>query len=380
MRLLLTGARVLDPEGELHRPPPQDVLIEDGVIIAIGTGLGADGAERFDASGCLLAPGLVNAHSHSHDSLLRGRFEAVPLDVWGLGAFPASWPPRGADEVRLRTALHAAECLLGGITTVQDMLSLQGPDPAPLQAVLDAYRTSGIRAVLALQFADQALADTVPFAALLDGLALPGAPNPMCDFVQSHLNPAPRLHWGLGPSAPQRCSEALLHWTAALARERGLPVFTHLYETRAQAVHAQTYGSHAERLDGFAHLVVAHGVWTNQAEIARLGASGAFLVCNPVANLKLLNGVAPVRSYADAGVRIALGCDNTSASDAQSMFQAMKTFALAWAMQGGEDAAAEAFRAATIGGAAALGLPDIGRVRVGARADLVLFDLGDPAW
>lgn len=97
-------------------------------------------------------------------------------------------------------------------------------------------------------------------------------------------------------------------------------------------------------------------------------------------NLKLLNGVAPIREYAEAGVQIALGCDNTSASDAQNMFQAMKTFALAWALQGGHDAAAAAFRAATSGGATALNQPEIGRVRPGARADLVLFDLTDPAW
>ncbi|MGI4797354.1 MAG: amidohydrolase family protein [Janthinobacterium lividum] len=380
MRLLLTGARVLDPDGELDRPPPQDVLIEDGRIVAVGSDIGADGAERLDAAGCLLTPGFVNAHSHSHDALLRGRFEAIPLDVWGLGAFPGGWSRRSVDEIALRTTLHAAECLLGGITTVQDMVSLQGPDPAHLNAVLEAYRTSGIRAVVALQFADRALAETVPVPTMLDGVAPPGAPASMGDFVRSHLEPAPRLQWGLGPSAPQRCSEALLRWTAALARERGLPVFTHLYETRAQAVHAQAYGSHAAGLDGFEHLVVAHGVWIMPDEIARLGAAGAFLACNPVANLKLLNGVAPVRAYAEAGVRIALGCDNTSASDAQNIFQAMKAFALAWAMQGGPDPAAHAFRAATTGGASALGLPDIGRIRPGATADLVLFDLGDPAW
>lgn len=380
MRLLLTGARVLDPEGELHRPPPQDVLIEDGTIVAVGPEITADGAEGLDATRCLLTPGFVNAHSHSHDALLRGRFEAVPLDVWGLSAFPSGWSHRTADEIALRTALHAAECLLGGITTVQDMVSLQGPDPTHLQAVLVAYRTSGIRAVVALQFADRALAETVPFAELLEGVALAGAPARMDDFILAHLDPSPRLHWGLGPSAPQRCSDAALRWTAALAHERGLPVFTHLYETRAQAVHAQSFGSHAARLDSLPHLVVAHGVWTNADEIARLGAAGAFLACNPVANLKLLNGVAPVAHYAEAGVRIALGCDNTSASDAQNIFQAMKSFALAWAMQGGDDPAAHAFRAATTGGGAALNLPEIGRIRPGARADLVLFDLSDPAW
>ncbi len=92
--------------------------------------------------------------------------------------------------------------------------------------------------------------------------------------------------------------------------------------------------------------MIAHGAWITGAEISRLGAAGAHLACNPVANLGLFNGVAPVRSYADAGVSIALGCDNSSAGDAQSMFAAMKAFALAWALQSDVGEA----------GAAALGL------------------------
>lgn len=220
MRLLVTGARVLDPEGELHRPLAQDVLIEHGVIAAVGPGIVADGVDRLEAAGCLLTPGFVNAHSHSHDALLRGRFESVPLDVWGLGAFPAAWPPRGVDEIGLRTMLHAAECLLGGITTVQDMVSLQGPDPAQLRAVLGAYRTSGIRAVLALQFADRALAETVPFPELVTGLSS-GAPVCMDEFVQTHLDPAPLLHWGLGPSAPRRWRESVICRCSPICTRRG---------------------------------------------------------------------------------------------------------------------------------------------------------------
>src|ERR1700733_8306327 len=95
--ILIVGGRVLDPERDLRRPPVADILIEGARITAIGAEATAraDGAEIIDARGTLVAPGFVNAHCHSHDTLLRGLFEQLPLDLWGLTAFPFNWSPRG---------------------------------------------------------------------------------------------------------------------------------------------------------------------------------------------------------------------------------------------------------------------------------------------
>jgi len=401
--LLITGGRLLDPEGEaLHRPPVADLLIEEGRIVATGMEAAQRGAEAelLDGRGMLVTPGFVNAHSHSHDTLLRGFFEGLPLDAWGALAFPSAWPRRSEAEVHLRTRLHAAECLMGGITTVQDMVTLQGADRAQAEAVLDAYRGAGIRVLLGWQLGDRGMADTLPFARETlppDILAdLPGDADPTLGMrlAEALLDAVrgPLLGSVLAPSAPQRCSPALLGWAAALSRERGLPVCTHVYETRAQAVLArQAYAAdggslirHLER-HGLLNerLVIAHGVWISPEEIAHLAGAGGHLACNPAANLKLLNGVAPLRRYAQAGAGVALGCDNSSAGDAQSIFSAMRQAALHWSLQAGgpEEAAAAAFRAATLGGARALGLQGVvGGLRPGHRADLALFDLSDPAW
>ncbi|WP_158808652.1 amidohydrolase family protein [Beijerinckia sp. L45] len=355
----------------------------------------------MDAGGLLITPGFVNAHCHSHDTLLRGLFEQLPLDLWGLVAFPFYWPRRGTEEVAVRTRLHAAECLRGGMTTIQDMVTLVDFDRDHADAVAAAYAESGISAIVAPQFSDRRGSVGVPFAdeslspharTLLgtdtDPEAIQTALLTLFDAVA-----APRFAWALGPVQPQNCSDALLHWVARTASERALSVFTHLYETRSEAVLARTTlpdhgGSAVRRLQHLGlltpRLTIAHGVWIRADEIDVLAAHGTSLATNPVTNLKLMNGLAPVRRYRQAGVTIGLGCDNSSASDAQSMFQAMKLFALAWGLQtGGNDqaAATEAFRAATMGGAAAVGrATSIGRIAPGYSADLVFIDLDDPSW
>lgn len=402
--ILIAGGQILDPNGELDQPPVADILVTDGRIAAIGSAgsleVGRD-IRTIDARGMLVTPGFINAHYHSHDVLLRGLFEQLPLEIWGLYSFPSSFPRRSDEEVRIRTLLGAAENLRCGVTTVQDMVSIVGPDRQHVDTLLSAYHEVGIRAVVALQFGDRASADTVPFwrgqlsARALSLLGEDVDPVPMQNFIASvfETRPSERLTWALGPSAPQRCSEQLLNWMARMAAERDLQVFTHVYETRSQAVLARIdYEADARSLVSFLdrlgflnkRLTIAHGVWISDAEIELLGAADTNLACNPISNLKLLNGVAPIRRYADAGVNIALGCDNCSGNDAQNIIEAMKSFALLWGMQGeaGESGAARrAFQAATLGGAKALGLEnEIGSIRPGLRADLVLIKLDDPSF
>jgi guanine deaminase len=128
----------------------------------------------------------------------------------------------------------------------------------------------------------------------------------------------------------------------------------------------------------------AHSVWLTQAEIEMLAEHGAGVVINPQGNLKMKCGIAPIRPLQDAGVRIGLGCDNCSCSDAQNMFVAMKLFALLAAVSDatpGPPQAVSALRAATQGGADGARLGGmLGRIAVGYKADLTLIDTRDPTW
>jgi 5-methylthioadenosine/S-adenosylhomocysteine deaminase len=398
--VLIRGPLVLDPRGDLHAPRREDILLHQGRIAARGDAAARmaaaiAGCETVEAADKLLTPGFVNAHYHSHDVLQRGLFEQVPLDVWSLHSFPSFYPRRPADEVALRTRVGAAECIRSGITTVQDMVTVVGPDEEHVQAIVGAYQGMGLRVCLALQIGDRPTIDTHPFwremlpPRFADAYSRALSPGAMQALVSKMLRAPshPRLDWALAPSTPERCSDDLLAWLAQTAQAEGVRVYTHLYESRAQAVLARVRqqidgGSFVQTLrrNGLLRefLAVAHGIWITEREIDELAAAGVSLVSNPTANVKLLDGIAPVGRYLAAGVNVGLGGDNCSCSDVQNMFQAMKALALVLAYQTAADsgsAAEKAFRAATLGSAAALGLAgQAGCLDVGAHADVVLID------
>src|SRR6266508_1773135 len=146
-RLLVRGGQVYDHEGDVHKPAAADILIEGGDIVAVGADLAIEGAhEVVDASGRLVVPGLINAHYHSHDTLCRGLFEELPLEMWLLYTLPMG-QNRSKEEVRARTLVGAVESLRCGITTVQDMLGLVPLDDESTDVVIAAYREAGIRVV-----------------------------------------------------------------------------------------------------------------------------------------------------------------------------------------------------------------------------------------
>src|SRR5437899_5931411 len=110
-KLLIRGGQVYDHDGDVHHPPVADIIIENDRIAAVGPGLAAEGnIEIIEASGRLVVPGLINAHYHSHDTLCRGLFEELPLEMWLLYTLPMG-QNRSVEEVRTRTLVGALETL-----------------------------------------------------------------------------------------------------------------------------------------------------------------------------------------------------------------------------------------------------------------------------
>ncbi len=404
-RLLIRGGRVYDHDGDVHQPEIADILIEGSNIAAVGADLAggaSDGTEVLDASGRLVVPGMINAHYHSHDTLCRGLFEELPLEIWMIYTPPLT-ANRSREEVRARTLVGAVECLRAGITTVQDMLGLVPKDDEYVDVVLAAYQEAGIRVVFSPMVQDiPPVGATLYFADMLppEIRSLVGETAPsgreQLDFLEAQLRRHPageRLHWAIAPSAPQRCTRELLEGCADLAGRHHLPVYSHVYETKGQALLArEAYGDHSGSFINYLDdvgllgpgLNIAHGVWISRSEMERMAEADAGIVLNHMSNLKIKSGIAPVCDLRETGVRLALGCDNCSGSDVQNMFQAMKMFCLFAAVSDpmpGVPLAHEALRMATLGGARTAKLEGVlGAIRPGFKADLVLLDLADTAY
>jgi 5-methylthioadenosine/S-adenosylhomocysteine deaminase len=416
--LLVRGGRVYDHEGDIDEPALRDIAIEGSRIVSVTrpgedapmkdaiAARAADGgdAQVIEAAGKLVIPGFVNAHYHSYDVLAKGLLEDIPFDVWALHSQPAYFGKRSKAEIRVRTLLGALECLRNGITTLQDMNSLVPQDEETLDTILSAYAEIGIRVVFSIAVRDIGELDIAPFlpahmpeSAMAIVRGAPKKASEEIEFVErqiKRLRPLPpRLSWGLSPSGPQRSSRALLEGICDLAKRHGLPIFTHVYETKAQtakarALYGEQGGSMIRHLAGIGllgkHTTIAHGVWLRPDEIALMAEHGSGIAHNPISNLKLKSGVAPMADAMRAGVNVALGCDNCSCGDCQSMFQAMKMFCLLAAVTDPNPTglhAGDAMRSATIGGARAMGLDgEIGAIRAGMKADLVVIDLDDVAY
>jgi 5-methylthioadenosine/S-adenosylhomocysteine deaminase len=216
------------------------------------------------------------------------------------------------------------------------------------------------------------------------------------DYLEHQFNRHPAggtLHWAVAPFAPQRCTPKMLQGCADLAHKHDLAVYTHVYETRGQALIArEQFGAYDGSLISYLErngllgprLNIVHSVWISRAEMDRMAAADAGIVLNHLSNMKLKSGIAPVCDLCEAGVRLGLGCDNCSGSDVQSVFQAMKLFCLLAAVsepEPGPPMAQQVLRHATLGNARTAGLAgQLGAIKPGYKADLVLIDLKDTAY
>jgi len=400
-RLLVRGGQVYDHHGDVHKPKPADILIENGEIAAVGPNLNAPGAELIDARDRLVIPGLINAHYHSHDTLCRGLFEEQPLETWLLYTLPLG-ANRSKEEVRARTLVGALESIRCGITCVQDMLGLVPLDDANTDVVIQAYKDIGLRVVFSPMVWD------VPPVAMVrnkddlpkdvqEMLGATGRPiKDQVDYLEHQMRRhavGGTLHWALAPFAPQRCTPVMLEACAELSAKHDLAIYTHVYETRGQRLIAQEqFGKYGHSLISYldAHgllnprLNIVHSVWIARDEMDRMAKADAGIVLNHLSNMKLKSGIAPVCDLRDSGVRLGLGCDNCSGSDVQSVFQAMKMFCMLSAVsepEPGQPLAHEVLRHATVGNARTAGLSGkLGEIKPGYKADLVLIDLNDVAY
>jgi guanine deaminase len=374
------------------------VLVEGERIAAVERSLPRRASdEELDANGCLVLPGLVNAHTHGHNNLLRGLAGRWTLEDL-LNHGPALNAGRTPEDHYLSAAIGAVEMLKTGCTTAYDLfMSAPYPSLEDLEAVVRAYSDVGLRVVLAPAVADLRFWDTVPglaerlpveLARRIDGMRPPATADLLRLGEEAirrfHGAAGGRVRFALAPTIPTQCTDEFLAGCARQAREHGVGVHTHLSESKVQVVAAQRrWGKTAvARLAEVGivgpRFVGAHAVWLTDDDIARLGDAGAAVSHNPASNLRLGSGIAAVREMLDRGVTVALGCDGSMSSDNQNLFEAMRLAGLVNHVRFPHHTArwlekADVWRMATVNGARALGLDgEVGVVEPGRQADLVL--------
>ncbi|NJM81581.1 MAG: amidohydrolase family protein [Tabrizicola sp.] len=408
MSILIKGAEVISmAAGQGAAPFAADILIEGDRIAAIGTLDQGRAATVINGAGRLVMPGLINGHLHTPEALYKGRYDNMPLEIWMLYAYPIlgaqTLSPR---MVYLRTALCAMEALKSGTTCVtDDVYESPSQTPDQLEAVFQAYEDVGLRATISGHIVDRPFLDTIPFARELVPAALQAEADafgarptgaavarPFARHTLATLHgKAGRLNFMPAPSAPQRCTPALMQAAMELAEAHDVPFHTHILETRVQAVtgpefYGETLIAYMQRLGLLRpRTTIAHSIWITDADMGLMGEAGVSIVHNVISNQKLGAGVAPVKRMLRAGINVALGSDGICSSDSTRMFDVVKAAGLIHKVQTPDDdlwlTAEEVLHCATVGGArsACLG-SETGSVEVGKKADLLLLDLSSIAF
>jgi 5-methylthioadenosine/S-adenosylhomocysteine deaminase len=395
-RIVVSGGLVLAKGDAGARAA--DIVLEGDCIAALVPPGSAQAAQTIDATGRLIIPGLVNAHTHGHGGLGKGIGDRWSLELL-LNAGPWINGGRSGEDRYLSTLLSAIEMIRKGCTSCYDLSAmLPVPSVEALGDVARAYADVGMRAVISPMIADRTFYQAIP--GLLD--AFPAEMRPLAEAMRTASaetilapirqaarawpHPSDRIRLGIAPTIPLHCSEDLLRGCGKLAAEFGLPVQTHLAESPVQRAAAlKQYGmtltEHLQRMGllgpGFSG---AHAIWIDDAEIELLARHGGALAHNPGSNLRLGNGIADMRRAIEGGVTVGVGTDGSSSSDNQNMFEAMRLAAFVSRVfdRVPEDwiGSVEALRLATEGSAAVLGMGDlIGRIEAGFKADLVFLDL-----
>lgn len=367
--MLLTGTVIQDAR----------TVVTDGAVVVEGDRVAAVGPREelveaypghdrraFD----LLSPGLVGGHIHSVQSLGRGIADDTALLDWLFDHVLPMEASLTADQMELAAALGYLECLESGTTTVIDHLSVAHADRA-----FEAAGALGIRGVLGKVLMDK---DAPPGLLEDADAALAESERLIRRFHGAHDD---RIRYAVTPRFAVSCSEDCLRGARELADAHdGVRIHTHASENRDEiaAVEADTGLRNVLWLDEVGltgdDVVLAHCVWTDEAEREVLAETGTHVTHCPSSNMKLASGVAPVVDYLERGINVALGNDGPPCNNTLDPFTEMRQASLLGKVDRLDPTATPAqvvFEMATLNGALAAGFDDVGAIREGWKADLI---------
>ena len=350
------------------------VAVNGGVILAVGPRKTIEDGYAPKRSICLgeslLMPGLVNAHTHSSMTFLRGLADDQPLKEWLQNTIFPVEKGLTADIVRLGSLLGCAEMLRSGTTAFADMYLLEN-------AVAEAVDSCGMKALVGeVIFAFPSPA----YASCDDALALVRA---QAGRWKNH----PRVRVAVMPHAVYTTTPEILEACHSLARELDVPLYLHLAETSTETADclAATGKRPVELCRSLGILdsrtAIAHGVDLTEAELRALAEAGVTVAHNPKSNMKLASGIAPVQAMHSCGITVGLGTDGAASNNSLNLFSEMSACALLHKVAAKDPThlpAQDVLDMATRGSAAVLGWEGLGRLEPGCPADMIALDLSFP--
>jgi len=358
------------------------VRIENGVIAALDSGMPPEilpGEHIIDGGGAVLLPGLVNAHTHLYQVLLRAVWEDLELMPWLRRIYGCARVLR-PEHFYEGSVLGCVEALRSGVTTVCEHNFLN-PSPDCACETIRAIENSGLRGVFARTIMDAG--EIVPDCT---------KEKPQQGFRQvenllSQYQNRDRLKFMTGPNTPPiNTTPELLRDLRRFADDHSLGISAHVAESKSVVESVQKqHGTNGvvEFLAQFgipaANSIFAHSVHVSEKEIGILRESGTSVSHNPVSNMMLGDGIAPIVEMIRQGVNIGLGTDGAASNHSQDLFDTMKAASLLQKVHHQDAGVIDPFsvlRMATAGGAKALGLESVcGTVEIGKRADLILVNI-----
>ena len=366
------------------------VTAVDGVITEVGAGDPPAGerGSLIDGRGKVLMPGLVNAHTHLYQVLLRAVWEDLPFLAWLKRIYGVA-EALNPDHMLAGTLLGCLENLKGGVTTVCEHNFLN-PGPECAVAAVEAISQSSLRGVFARTIMDTG--EIVPDCTK----ETPETAFARIEELMSHQSrdgspeEAGRLTFRTGPNTPPiNSSPDLLREIRRFADHHSIGISAHVAESASVV---EVTRRECNRPGVVAHLkdfdipgedaIFAHSVHLSPEEIDHLANTNTAVSHNPVSNMMLGDGIAPVVEMLAAGVKVGLGSDGAASNHSQDLFETMKAASLLQKVKHQDAGVIEPYqvlRMGTIEGAQALGLGDVcGTVEVGKRADLILVDIQKP--
>lgn len=323
----------------------------------------------IDYQGAWIMPGLVNCHTHSAMTGLRGIRDDSNLHEWLEDYI---WPAEAEFTPDMTTkAVKEAltEMLQSGTTTFNDMYN---PNGVEIEKIYEAVKASKMRCYFSptlfssdMEITDETIAKTRAVIGTIKGYQ------------------DPNFKVMVAPHSPYSCSRELLEASLNLAKEEDIPLHIHVAETKEESgIILKRYGKRPiaflEELGYLDHQAVfAHGVELNKGEITRLADSQVAIAHNPISNLKLASGIAPVVQLQQAGVPVGIATDSVASNNNLDMFEEVRTAALLQKMKSGDASQfpiETALKALTIEGAKVLGMEDeIGSLEVSKQADFLVI-------